>query len=156
MAESKNTGWELRGTHVLAMVVAFFGFLIIANVAFIRMAVETHRGEDVPKSYRQGLDYNTQIARRQAQADLDWVITLDYNSNEAVIDLHDANGVGISGLKIKGLLRHPVDRNEDIVLTFEDAGLGRYVARFPEQSGRWMLRAEATNAPMALQSELKF
>jgi nitrogen fixation protein FixH len=150
-----KTTWKLKGRHVLAAVVGFFGFLIVANAAFINMAVSTHRGEDVRKSYRQGLEYNAQIARRAAQVDLGWVIDLDYGEKQSVITITNAEGETIKGLEIIGTLRHPVDRNRDEPLVFEETRAGVYIAPLPEVEGRWNLRAEALDAPMTLQSEIR-
>ena len=128
----------------------------MANVAFINMAVSTHRGEDVRKSYRQGLEYNTQIARREAQTALGWTIDLDYGATESVISIQTTDGETVTGLNIVGTLRHPVDRNRDQSLVFEETQSGKYVATLPDVEGRWNLRAEALDAPMTLQSELRF
>jgi len=42
------------------------------NALFITKAVSSFTGEDVKKSYLQGLDYNTTIQTRSAQATLGW------------------------------------------------------------------------------------
>ena len=63
---------ELTGKHVLLMLVAFFGVIIVTNVIFINAAVTSFRGEDVKGSYRQGLEYNETLETRKSEGQLGW------------------------------------------------------------------------------------
>ena len=65
-------GEGLRGVHVFAGIAAFFGVMILIQVVFVIQAVRTFPGEEVEKSYVQGLDYNATLERRAAQKKLGW------------------------------------------------------------------------------------
>ena len=74
------TGW-----HVLAVILVFFGVIITVNVIFIIQATRTFRGEDEPRSYVQGLDYNSTLAARAEQAALGWTATTEVEDGRVVI-----------------------------------------------------------------------
>ena len=145
------TGW-----HVLAVILVFFGVIITVNVIFIIQATRTFRGEDEPRSYVQGLDYNSTLAARAEQAALGWTATTEVEDGRVVIRVLDAEGHPIDGLDMNGALRHPADTSLDRDLVFEARAEGRYVAALPEGiRGRWHLRAwREGEPPFTLQSEL--
>jgi nitrogen fixation protein FixH len=138
---------ELRGVHVLAMVIAFFAVVIGANVAFITMALRTFPGEDVPRSYVQGLQYNDTLAAREAQAALGWQAEarLDRETGVVEVSLLDRNGAPLSGARLEGVLRRPLDARDDQALTFAQSASGLFVAPAPGlEPGQWRLRAVAS------------
>ncbi|MEN0653790.1 MULTISPECIES: FixH family protein [Hyphobacterium] len=145
------TGW-----HVLAVILVFFGVIITVNVIFIIQATRTFRGEDQPRSYVQGLDYNSTLAARAEQAALGWTATAAVEDGSIVVHVLDADGHPIDGLDLNGTLRHPADTSRDEILTFQARAEGRYVAALPEgMRGRWQLRAwREGEPPFTLQSEL--
>lgn len=145
------TGW-----HVLAVILFFFGVIITVNVVFIVQATRTFRGEDEPRSYVQGLDYNQTLAARAEQAALGWTATVSAEDGVVVIRIADMDGHPIDGLGLSGTLRHPADTSRDHALTFEPRSEGRYIAALPAGArGRWTLRAwREGEPPFTLQSEL--
>lgn len=144
--------FELRGWHVLAIMLAFFGAVIAVNVAFAVVAVRSFPGEDVRRSYLQGLHYNQTIAERRAQAALGWQAeaALQGGANDAslLVELHARDGAPLDQAQVTGELERPTDSRLDRAISFENAGGGRYVARLdgPLHEGRWRLRARAENA----------
>lgn len=142
---------ELTGKHVLISVVLFFAVLILVNGTFIFAAVGSFRGEDVKQSYRQGLEYNSVLDDRRAQAALGWTAIVDIEDNESdvsatgakqiIVKIKDAKGQSMSGVLIKGRLRHPIDTARDIPLTFA-SGVPA-IAEIRLSAGRWTLEAEA-------------
>jgi len=140
--------FQVRGAHVLAMMLLFFGTVIAVNVAFIMAAVQSFPGEDVRRSYLQGLNYNDTLAERRAQTLQGW------NAHAALVErggaaqlevrLVDADGVPIEHAAISGELRWPTDARRDHTLAFEPRGNGIYAAQLEGlQQGRWLLRARA-------------
>lgn len=132
-------GKPLTGRHVLLMIVGFFAVTITVNTIFITQAFRTFRGEDVPRSYMQGLSYNETLAARAAQADAGWAATTDVGREHAQIDIADANGLPVTGLDLSGRLRHPADANRDVVLDFSEDAPGHYRADFVAAPGSWHL-----------------
>jgi nitrogen fixation protein FixH len=145
------TPFVLRGWHVLAAMLAFFGVVIGVNIAFAVIAVRSFPGEDVQRSYLQGLNYNETIAARRAQAALGWQAdaALSRDGEDAVltVDLRARDGAPLDGAALTGALRWPTDSRLDHALIFSALGGGRYVARLGAlHDGRWLLRAHAADA----------
>ena len=141
--------FEVRGWHVLAAMLAFFGVVIAVNVAFAVIAVRSFPGEDVRRSYLQGLQYNDTLAERRAQAELGWraaaaLVAVSADSAEVRIRLTDRDGAALDALAVAGDLQWPTDARFDRVLVFSPIGDGVYVAQAGNvHPGRWRLRARA-------------
>jgi nitrogen fixation protein FixH len=143
--------FEVRGWHVLAALLGFFALVIAVNVGFAVIAVRSFPGEDVRRSYLQGLSYNDTIAARRAQAALGWDASARIRGNAdtatVVVELRSRTGEPITAATVTGVLRWPTDARRDRTLVFENVGAGRYAApavALPQ--GRWRLRANAQDA----------
>src|SRR5688572_2876208 len=66
----------LRGGHVLAAFLAFFGVIFAVNGVFLYMALSTHTGLVAQEPYRKGLHYNDRIAAAERQQALGWTSDL--------------------------------------------------------------------------------
>jgi len=146
MRLAQPQAFELRGAHVLAALIAFFGAIIAINVAFAVVAARSFPGEDVRRSYTQGLHYNQTIAERRAQAALGWRagVAIDAATGEVRVQIVDAQGQGVAGLQLDGALRRPLDAAMDAPLVFREHGGGEYSATVVGAApGAWELRAEA-------------
>jgi nitrogen fixation protein FixH len=148
MSASVRRPFELRGIHVLLVMLAFFAAIIAVNIAFAVAAVRSFPGEDVRHSYLQGLRYNDTLAERHAQAALGWRVTaaLNHVGDAAMVEvtLAGRDGRPITGAVVVGELERPTDSRLDHALAFSAAGDGRYSARLSELApGRWRLRAHA-------------
>lgn len=147
---------ELTGRHVLLMVVAFFAVIIAVNAYFITAAVQSFRGEDVPRSYRQGLEYNQTIAARATQDEMGWTVRINNVGKDIILVFQDSSGRAVSDLNITGKLRHPVDTDQDHPVMFSNEGSGHYRAQSVEASnGRWILVANAQNTDQHFKFESK-
>jgi nitrogen fixation protein FixH len=139
----------LTGRHVLFAILGFFVAVISVNVVFIVMAVRTFPGEDVRRSYLQGLQYNATLAERREQAALGWRVNAAFRVGEQgeqlEVTLRDAQGVPIGDALVEGELRRPTTAEHDQALVFASAGEGRYRAPVSDvDDGVWRLRARAT------------
>ena len=142
--------FQIEGRHVLAGMVLFFGSVIAVNIVFIVAAVNSFPGEDVRRSYTQGLNYNQTLAERHEQAAQGWrarAALIDTSSGPAVeVIVLDRNGAPLT-VEATGALRWPMDSRRDHELAFESRGAGRYIAPLRElEAGRWELRARAVDA----------
>lgn len=142
--------FEVRGWHVLVAMLAFFGAVIAVNVGFAVIAMQSFPGEDVRRSYLQGLNYNQTIAERRAQAELGWqaaaALRRDGESAMLEVTLRARDGAPINAAQLTGELQWPTNASFDRGVMFESVGGGRYLARLgtlPE--GRWRLRARAAD-----------
>lgn len=150
--------YEVRGWHVLAMILAFFATIIAVNVTFAIYAVRSFPGEDVQRSYLQGLHYNHTLAERRAQQQLGWRAgaLLRHEGQSAVLEvtLRDRASSVITDAAMTGYLEWPTSSQLDRTLSFESLGDGRYVARLADLApGRWRLRARGESPAGALDFE---
>ena len=149
---------QVRGWHVLTAILAFFGVVIAVNAAFITLALQSFPGEDVRRSYLQGLHYNDTLAERRAQAALGWradaVLTEASGGAAVEIVLRKRDGAPVEDAVLEGSLEWPTAARHDHALLFEAAGGGRYVAHVGELiPGRWRLRGRAQRDDGALDFE---
>jgi len=124
----KNPLNPLKGWHVLVMILIFFGITIGVNTLFITLALRSHPGEDVPRSYMQGLEYNDTLERRRIQAELGWTARFNLVNDELVLEVLDAESAPVTALVLSGLMTHPTDTTHDCPLVFDEAESGQYRA----------------------------
>ena len=138
----------IQGAHVLAAMLAFFGAVIAVNITFVVFAVQSFPGEDVRRSYLQGLNYNATLAERREQAAMGWraetALRGQHDATIVEVTILDGAGAPVDGLTTSGELRWPTNGRFDRALSFEAQGRGRYVAHLRDlSSGRWILRGRA-------------
>lgn len=153
-----GTAATLKGWHVLAALLGFFGVVIAVNAAFIFTAVDTFPGEDVRRSYLQGLNYNDTLADRRAQAALGWrasaAMRQGAEAAELVVVLRARDGAALDGLNITGDLGRRTSAQLDRTLAFRGQGGGVYVASLSDlEPGQWRLRGRASGAAGTLDFE---
>ena len=157
---SKNTK-ELKGRHVLMMLVAFFGVIIAVNTIFITKAVSSFSGEDVKRSYRQGLEYNKTIQARSEQASLGWNVTANVVSSPEtgqrfIIRMSDEKNMPIENLMISGVFKRPTNLAKDEEVSFSERGQGIYEAQINLPKGQWHLKAIAGLTQKSFRFENQF
>lgn len=141
--------FELKGWHVLVMLLTFFGITIAVNVVFTTYALSTFSGEDVSKPYLRGLEYNKTLAARAEQAKLRWTASIDVareGASDAVItvSIAGADGQPEGGLAVTALLKRPTDANLDKTVTLDPLGGGQYRGRVSDVvAGQWEIVARA-------------
>ncbi|WP_298917409.1 FixH family protein [uncultured Algimonas sp.] len=147
--EESRSGRELTGRHVLAILVGFFGIIIVSSIVFTTLAVISFRGEDVERSYRQGIDYNKTLAERAEQSSLGWKAAVNVTGETAdhalIVKVTGPRGQTLYGLVYSGRLRHPVDSTLDQPLNFEVDGNGAARADLSGLHGQWTLLADAVS-----------
>lgn len=138
---------ELKGWHVLLIMLSFFGVMFAVNGVFLYHAIVSFPGEDVKKSYVQGLTYNDTLATRAAQAELGWSAEAGMQDDAIVFRLQDAVGEPLSNLAVVGEIRRNATREADLSVVFKPAGPGEYrVQDIGLDSGQWTLRINVYDA----------
>ncbi|MBY0568151.1 MAG: FixH family protein [Hyphomonadaceae bacterium] len=140
--------FRVRGWHVLASMLVFFGAIIAVNVAFAVIAVRSFPGEDVRRSYLQGIHYNDTLAQRRAETAVGWTAVAALAERDGApvleISIQAPDGEPIRGATITGVLQRPATAREDRDLSFVEVGDGRYEAEPGAlATGQWRLRAQA-------------
>ena len=136
----------IRGIHVLAAIVAFFGVVFAVNGVFLYQALSTHTGVVSKQPYRKGLGYNERIAADQRQARLGWApaIRFERTTGRLVVAIGDGNGSPVAGLAIAGLLGRPATAQYDAKLALRETQAGRYEAAVGDLgNGIWLVQLEA-------------
>lgn len=143
---------ELKGWHVLVMILAFFGVTIGVNSIFVSYALSTFAGEDVKQPYQKGLEYNDKLASKQAQAALGWQATIaarrEKNGESVfVVRLVNTENQPLSALDVDLQLRHPANAYLDRSLKLMPLGDGVYEARVADlKRGQWDVMASTQSS----------
>ncbi len=121
---------KIKGWHVGAAMIAFFGVIFAVNGVFLYSALSTHTGVIANEPYRKGLAYNERIAFDAAQTARGWVeeVALDADGSRLVVSLKDAKGGPVTGLKISGLVGRPSTGEQDVAVTLAETRPGHYEA----------------------------
>ncbi|MEM1146862.1 MAG: FixH family protein [Pseudomonadota bacterium] len=138
---------ELKGWHVLLIMMAFFGVMFAVNGVFLYHAITSFPGEDVKKSYVQGLNYNQTLAARAAQTERGWQAEAGLQENSLVFRLSDADGQPVSNQMVIGELRRLATDAEDQAVVFRAGPAGEYIADLGAPTpGRWSVRIYVMDA----------
>lgn len=137
----------LKGWHVLLIMLGFFGVIFAVNGVFLYHAITSFPGEDVKKSYVQGLNYNTTLATRAAQAELGWTAEAGMQGDDLVFRLEDADGQPLSNFSVVGEIRRRATQGADQSIVFQAAGAGEYTVDGVDlEAGQWSLRISVFDA----------
>lgn len=119
-----TNGEELKGWHVLLIMLGFFSVIFAVNGVFLYHALKTHPGEIVEKSYLQGLNYNDRLNTRALQAERGWTAAMGVEAGKLVVLVADGEGRALSrlGLAAKLVPTASNDAAIDVVLTSSGAG----------------------------------
>lgn len=138
---SERSDRELKGWHVLLIMLGFFGVMFAVNGVFLYHAITSFPGEDVKKSYVQGLSYNETLAARAAQAELGWTAEAGLQDDELIFRLRDRDGAPVSNLVVIGELRRFATQDADQAIIYSARANGEYVAEIDALApGQWALR----------------
>ncbi len=137
---------RIKGWHVLAGALAFFGVTIAANAVFVTLALSTFPGVVADEPYVQGLAFNDALAERAHQADAGWTASVSVARSaggggpaEIALVIRDAGGDPVRGLEVTGAIGRPATAAHDRVLVFAPSG-GSYVAVVDDLAdGAWEL-----------------
>ncbi|MEM9837918.1 MAG: FixH family protein [Pseudomonadota bacterium] len=141
--------FTLTGRHVFFIFVAFFGVVIATNVVFVRLALSSFPGEEVKKSYYQGLHYNEILDERAEQLARGWSVALIEapvagTQSALRIKLLNREGTPISNARVVASVVRPATGVGAQALDFTYEGDGVYVSDPAALTrGAWNLSVEA-------------
>lgn len=138
---------EIRGIHVLLMLIGFFGVIFAVNGVFLASALTSYTGVVSNEPYVKGLKYNERIEAGERQTKLGWQETLAIApSGQIALAVSDDDGRPVRGLKIAGSIGRPSTNKSDRAVTLVEAEPGRYVANTDAfDEGTWLLALEGTS-----------
>lgn len=125
------SGKQLKGWHVLLIMLAFFVVMFAVNGVFLYYAITTHPGEQVEKSYLQGLHYNDTLEARARQDELGWTGALGIVAEEdaapmLVAEMTDAADLPLGGLAVTASLHRHTSGDADIHMALSPSDVGEY------------------------------
>ena len=128
---------EIKGGHVLAMLIAFFGVIFGVNFVMAYLANSTWSGLVVENGYVASQNFDKQLAKAKAQEALGWNVGFSFDKSSVKISFADSKGAKIDTLNLTGKLQRTVTDKEDQVLTFGWMGSGVYSAPARLAPGLW-------------------
>ena len=149
MPQNRTDERELKGRHVLAILLVFFGIMFTVNFYFVYVALNTYPGEVVKNPYIQGIEYNQTLDRRAAQATLGWRAQIGLEGHAGDYTLHvkirDSQASGLDRLQLAAELGRTISDREDRALVFTAQGDGNYLCDIGELApGKWDVRLRAS------------
>lgn len=147
MTATARKPFEIRGWHVLAGLVLFFGAVFAVDGAFTVMAIRTFPGQTVDNPYEAGLAYNRTLEQRQKQAALGWRAEV-VPGEAGVIDVafHDRGGAPVQGLTLAAKMERPATETGRIEPRFNEVEPGLYRASTGAAKGGWDLTVSASDS----------
>ena len=147
MAEGEQVSrGGLRGIHVLAIFLGFFGVVFAVNGVFLYQALSTHTGVVSRQPYRKGLEYNSRIADAERQQKLGWRDDLSYRREAGVlvVKITDKGGSPVTGLYVSGIIGRPSTAQQDTTLVLSETQSGHYEAKVgARDDGNWLVQLKA-------------
>ena len=139
---SSESGFRLKGWHVLAITVTFFTVIFSVDIGMAVMAVKTFSGVHTERPYENGLAFNKEMARAEAQNARGWAVTEHIvRDASGVVTLksifNDDKGLAIGGLIVNTTLKAPMDSKNDHVIALNDRGDGIYDGKAEVSAGQW-------------------
>ena len=140
---------ELTGRRVLAMLIAFFGFVMLVNFFMMKAAISTFGGVETKSSYEAGRLFGGEAAKAAAQNARGWQVNeqLKPSGDEQVltVDLHDARGAPVTGVDVAARLAHPVDERNDVAIALDRVDTGTFRGQAPVPAGVWEIELVVTH-----------
>ncbi len=134
---------RFTGRHATAIIVGFFGVVIVVNLTMASFATSTFGGVVVKNSYVASQEFNGWLDAAEEQRALGWdAVTAWRPDNRLAVRL---SGVP-EGAAAKATARHPLGRMPDRAITFSAIGNDRFLSDTALPEGRWHLRLEVTAA----------
>lgn len=130
---------ELKGRHVLAITLGFFGIIIGVNLVMAVQAVRTFPGLEVANGYIASQTFD---ADRKAQQALGWTAVPEYRDGKLTIALTDAEGLPAAVQSIDVLVGRTTAANDDVRPVLNRVS-GIWEAHLALARGKWMLKLEA-------------
>ncbi len=142
MSKAVRNG-EFTGRHMLMIMIAFFGTVIIVNITMAVMASRSWTGMVVENTYVASQEFNARVAEARAQEALGWTSVLEVAGGIVTWRLQDAAGVTLYPEAGVIRFRHPAFDAADIEAVAEPQPDGVLMARIEAPDGVWIVEIEA-------------
>lgn len=142
--------FELRGWHVLIILLTFFAWFIAVDVAMAVKAYSSFPGEVSATPYEDGLAFNHTLAQRDMERTLGWraqvlAALVDVGHARLRITIEDRSGAPVRGLTMTSRLERPATESGRLTPRFSETQPGVYDAIVPDTPGAWDLSVSAVD-----------
>lgn len=127
---------EFTGKHMLAIMLAFFGVIFVANFTMAYFAFSSWTGLVVKNSYVASQQFNEKTAELEKAA-FGVTATINYSDNQLKISLKNIGGHTIQATNVVVTLGRPSHEREDRTIALSPVGSGLYSAAFKLGEGQW-------------------
>lgn len=134
-----DSGFRLKGWHVLAGFVGAFGVIIAVNLTLAVNAVKTFPGLEVANSYVASQHFDTD---RAAQEALGWTIYAEDVDGMVHLSITDRNGEPVRVKDLHAVVGRATNVKEDVEPVFAFNG-AVYEAPLQLGAGNWNIRMTA-------------
>ncbi|WP_276718233.1 FixH family protein [Pseudooceanicola nitratireducens] len=138
MTHADDTGFRLKGWHVLAGFTAAFGIIITVNLVMATQAIRTFPGLEVKNSYVASQEFDDRRAEQQA---LGWTIFADWQDGMVHLSITDADGP-VRVRDLHAVVGRATHVNDDVEPAFAFNGTV-YEAPLDLGPGNWNIRMTA-------------
>ena len=139
-------GSSFNGRHMWAVMIGFFGVVIIVNLVLARLASSTFGGLVVENSYVASQQFNHWLAQERAEAALGWRTEIGLDPRRQVtLAVTPADGQ-LTGFAASGTVHHPLGRAPDRALAFRAGPDGRLTSTSALPAGRSQLKLVLSRA----------
>jgi len=136
--------FRIKGWHVLAGFVVFFGITLAVDTVMMVRAYATYPGEVATSPYEDGLAYDSTLDQQKAQALLGWRMTLGLVGTDVVrLTAADKDGAPLSALRLQARLERPATEQGVRPIQFQAVAPGIYEAHVGTLSGAWDVKLSA-------------
>jgi len=133
----------LTGRKVLFMLLAFFGVVMVVNVAMIKAAISTFGGVDTKSSYEAGRQFKAEEARAAAQNERNWTVdeklATSAEGQALTVTIADEHGAPVTGIDVEAVMAHPIDERRDVAIALSETTAGSFRGVGPVSPGVWQL-----------------
>ena len=145
-ATPRPTGFVVKGWHVLAGLILFFGIDMAVNTYFMVSAYRTFPGETSLTPYEDGVAYNATLKQHRAQAVLGWRLAAGVDDSGRIrVDARDRQGAPLNALRVTAHMRRPATDSGERDLSLAGIGPGEYAAAPGPLTGAWDVEVSATD-----------
>jgi len=132
-------GWRLKGWHVLAMFLAFFGTIISVNLFMAYQAVSTFPGLEAKNGFVSSQSFE---ARRDAQDALGWRVGATLEDGVLAVAFTDDAGRPVEVAGLDAIVGKATHVNEDRIPEFTYRQ-GVFLTPMALGAGNWNIRLMA-------------
>ena len=133
------TGW-----HMLAILVAFFGVVMVVNVYMAHLATSTFTGEVTDNGYVASQNFNRWLDQAAKDKALGWKAVVDRKADGRMVVT--VSGKGTEQAILSGQADRPLGTGVAAIrdIAFKRGAGGSYVSDGRLAAGRWRLRLTLT------------